>query len=230
MKSRRRAHKQRVLKMVGVGGLAGFAAMQAAHATTQITFDGFTQSNTNIFTLAGFGSNVTASDANYTVSLGPNGVLGTPDITLTWGIGYQTYTAWDGRGNVAQTDFNEATDIDLILTPATGWAVLLDSFELDEWNGGGDTSVSWSVFDAGGVLASGTWGKADPGGRDLIQTGLTSDDVALGESVTLRFTLNTGALSYIALDNLTFQQVPEPSTIALGVLGLGALALRRRRS
>jgi hypothetical protein len=41
--------------------------------------------------------------------------------------------------------------------------------------------------------------------------------------------LVSGLPSYIALDNLTFQQVPEPSTIALGLLGLGALALRRLR-
>ena len=103
MKTRRNNQKRRILKIVGAAGLAGLAAMQGAQATTQITFDGFTDSNIDISTLTGFGSNVTASDANYTVSLGIGGVTGTPDITLTWGVGYQTYTGWDGRGNVAQT-------------------------------------------------------------------------------------------------------------------------------
>jgi hypothetical protein len=229
MKTRRNGQNRRVLKLVGAGGLASLAAIHGAQATTQITFDGFTENNIDISTLAGFGSNVVVSDADFTVSLGSNGILGTPDISLTWGVGYQTYTAWDGRGNVAQTDFNLATDIDLIFTPTANFAVQLDSFELDMWNGGGDTSVSWSIFDAQGTLASGTWLKSDPGGRDQVLTGLGTDDVNLGEAVTLRLNLNSGAVSYLALDNLIFQQVPEPSAIALGLLGLGALALRRRR-
>ena len=132
-------------------------------------------------------------------------------------------------------DYNLASDIDLTFTPTATSGVLLDSFDLDEWAGGGDTSVSWSIFDAQGALASGTWLKStatdpsDLGGRDQILTGLTEGDITLGEAVTLRLTLNSGAPSYLALDNLTFQQVPEPSAIALGLLGLGALALRRRR-
>lgn len=230
MKQRRNSKGRRILKMVGTGGLMGLAAMQGAQATTQITFDGFTEDNIDISSLAGFGSNVTGSDANYSVSLGVGGVVGTPDITLTWGVGYQTYTGWDSRGNVAQLDFNAATDIDLTFTPNAGTGVLLDSFDLDEWAGGGDTSVSWSVLGSQGTLANGTWLSSEPGGRMQILTGLTDGDVTLGESITLRFSLNQGAPSYLALDNLTFQQVPEPSTIALGLLGLGALALRRRRS
>ncbi len=150
-------------------------------------------------------------------------------------MGYQTYSGWEDRGSVAQLDYNLATDIDLTFTSPAGVGVLLDSFDLDEWAGGGDTSVSWSIFHAQGALASGTWLKStatdpsDLGGRDQILTGLTEGDITLGEAVTLRLSLNSGAPSYLALDNLTFQQVPEPSAIALGLLGLGALALRRRR-
>ena len=229
MKKGRKNQGRRVLKVIGAGGLVGLAAIQATQATTQITFEGFATDNVDISSLTGFGSNVTANDANYTVSLGSAGFVGTPDITLTWGVGYQTYTAWDGRGNVAQTDFNATTNIDVIFTPTAGNGVLIDSFDLDEWAGGGDTSVSWSVFDAQGTLASGTWLKSEPGGRDQILTGLTSGDITLGEAVTLRFSLNSGLPSYVALDNLTFQQIPEPSAVALGLLGLGALAMRRRR-
>jgi hypothetical protein len=211
--------------------------MQAAQATTEITFEGVEDDNVEISTLPGFGSNVTASDLNWNVSLGPTGATGTPDITLTWGLGYQTWQAWGldagagipDRGNVAQLDFNAATDIDLTFTPTPELGVLLNSFFLDEWVGGGDMNVSWSIFDSQGTLASGTWLKSEPGGRDQILTGLTANDVTLGEAVTLRFNLVSGEPSYIALDNLTFQQVPEPSAIALGLLGLGALALRRRR-
>jgi hypothetical protein len=209
--------------------LAGLAAVQTAQATTEVTFGGFTANNVDISTLAGYGDNVTASDANYTVSLGVGGAVGTPNIALDWGAGYQTYTSWDGRGNVAQADFGFGTNINLTFTPELGYGVLLESFVLDEWAGGGDVSVSWSVFDAQGTLASGTWLKSTAGGRDQVPTGLAPGDIRLNQPVTLRFTLNSGEPSYIALDNLTFSQVPEPSVLALGLLGLGALALRRRR-
>ena len=207
---------------------------RGAHATTEITFEGFTENNTDISTILGYGSNVGASSADYNVSVGASGILGTPGISLTWGTGYQTYTAWDGRGNVAQTDFNLAASIDLLFTPSAGSGVLVNSFDLDEWDGGGNMSVSWSLFDSTGTLASGDWTKNDPGGRDTILTGLTPGAINIDQPVTLRFTLNSGSVSYVALDNLIFDQVqvvPEPGVVSFGLLGagLGALALRRRK-
>ena len=223
--------KRSSFKAVGLG-VAGLAAAQGVQATTEITFEGFTGDNVDISTLPGYGSNVSASNSDYAVSLGATGVLGTPDITLTWGVGYQTYTAWDGRGNVAQTDFNFGNPITLTLTPSASTGVLITSFNLDEWDGGGVMSVSWDISDTSGSLASGTWNKDDPGGRDTVVTGLTLGDVNVGAPVTLSFNLNSGLVSYIALDNLIFDQVPEPSTLALALLGgvgLGAAAMRRRR-
>ena len=211
---------------------------RSAHATTEITFGSFSANNVDLSTLAGYGSNVGASSADYNVSIGAAGVLGTPDISLTWGTGYQTYTAWDGRGNVAQTDFNLASPIDLVFTPTADAGVLVSSFALDEWAGGEDSSVSWSLFDSVGTLASGVWNNrnfandpGDLGGRDTILTGLTAANINVGLPVTLRLTHNSGLVSYLALDNLTFDQVPEPSVVSLGLLGagLGALAMRRRK-
>ena len=206
---------------------------RGAHATTEITFGGFTTDNLDISTMLGYGSNVGASSADYNVSLGAAGLLGTPGIGLTWGSGYQSYTAWDGRGNVAQTDYNAANPIDLVFTPIAGSGALVNSFALDEWAGGGSTSVNWSLFDSTGTLASGVWTKSNAGGRDMILTGLTTANVNIGLPVTLRMALNSGAPSYVALDNLIFDQVvvPEPSVVSLGLLGagLGALALRRRK-
>jgi hypothetical protein len=243
--------KRNTLQKYGTLAVAatGVFLGRGAHATTQITFGGFTEDNVDISTIAGYGSYVDVSSLDYNVSVGVSGVLGTPGIGLTWGAGYQTYTAWDRRGNVAQTDYNAASPIDLLFTPSAGSGVLVNSFALDEYKGGGtaysdpaygDSSVSWSLFDSLGTLASGTWdlrnNANDPndlGGRNTILTGLTSANITLGQPVTLRLILNSGAPSYLALDNLIFDQVvvPEPGVVSLGLLGagLGALALRRRQ-
>jgi hypothetical protein len=55
-----------------------------------------------------------------------------------------------------------------------------------------------------------------------------------GEKLTLSLTQTSGLGSYLAMDNLTFDQiaVPEPNSLAVAVTGmggLGALAIRRRR-
>jgi len=221
------------LNMIGLG-MVGLAAAHPAGATTRITFGGFTANNINISTLTDYGSNVTADSADYVVSSGVSGVTGTPDLQLTWGVGYQTYTDWDGRGNVAQLDFGVSPEISLILTPGAGAGALVSSFDIDIWSGApeADFSINWSLTDATGSLASGVWTQ-NTGGRSTVTTGVGAENVRIGEPVTLRYSLNSGSPSYVALANLTFDQVqvPEPSSIALGAvgLGLGALAMRRRR-
>lgn len=220
--------------------IVGVFLGRGAHATTEITFGGFTTNNGDISTYLGYGSNVGASSPDYNVSIGAAGILGTPGIGLTWGAGYQTYTGWDGRGEVAQTDYNASASgpIDLVFTPSVGSGVLVNSFVLDNYTGGGKANVSWDLFDLTGPLASGVFtqngglgGVGGPGGQSTILTGLTSGDVNIGAPVTLRLVMNAGFPSYLALDNLVFDQVPEPSTVGLGLLGagLGALALRRRK-
>jgi hypothetical protein len=65
------------------------------------------------------------------------------------------------------------------------------------------------------------------GGRSLISPNVVG---LLGDALTLNLTLLTGEPSYFAVDNLTFDQVPEPSALALVFPGaLGAAAMRRRR-
>src|SRR5690606_10466885 len=132
-------------------------AVHSTHAETQITFGGFTAVNETI--PSGYGSNVSAGSADYTVSPGATGITGTPNISATWGPGFETYIGWDGRGEVAQLDFNGATagEIILTLTPDPGFGVLVPSFDLDYYAGGGDVNLNWSVSDPIGTLASGLW-------------------------------------------------------------------------
>ena len=185
-----------------------------------------------VASIAGFGSNVSADGPSYLASLGASGIIGTPGITLGWGLGYQTYIGWDGRGKLAQTDFTRSAnaDLELSLTPIPGYGVLVSSFDLDEWAGGGTCDLTWTLSDPIGTLATGNWVRST-GGRDLITTGLTAANLHDGQTVTFRLQRNSGSGSYMALDNLVFDQIgiPEPSALSIGLMGLGALALRRRR-
>ena len=69
----------------------------------------------------------------------------------------------------------------------------------------------------------------DAGGRSTVTPNVTG---ANGEALTLSLGQSGGNGEYLAIDNLTFDQVtiPEPSSVALlGLGGLGVL-LRRRRN
>ena len=74
--------------------VSALLAGQSASAFTIITNEGFTAINDDLPT--GYGDNVSADTANYTVGL-TGSVTGTPDITLDLlgGFSYDTYTDWD---------------------------------------------------------------------------------------------------------------------------------------
>jgi hypothetical protein len=212
-------------------GSAGLGLVCGARADSVITFQGFTENNVSISSLPGYGDNISLNTPDYIATLGLGGIRGTPDITLDWLGQWDTYTGWDGRGSVGQTDFNGGSPISIVFTPTAGFGVRLASFDLDEWNGGGDGNIAWSITGAtSGELATGSWTMVPTGGRKTISPGVSGQ---VGEAVTLSLQLNSGAPSYLALDNLTFAQVPEPSALALGALGamgaLGAAAMRRRK-
>lgn len=162
-------------------------------------------------------------------------VQGTPDIDLTWGSGVDHsvdwYDDWDDRSVVAQVDYNLANPISITFTPNAVWGVLISSFDLDEWTGGGEMSVAWSISDAFGTLSSSTWSRST-GGRDNILTGLTADDIHPGQAVTLTFQGLSGDGSYFGVDNISFDQVttsvPEPSTFALIAFGGILCAIRKK--
>lgn len=215
-------------------GAATILAAAQAGAATIITADGTPWAdNVAVGSFAGFGSNVTTTgNGHYTVSAGLTGVVGTPNITLafndvgTGGQGWDQYTNWNGRGNVMQMESSTDTQT-ITLTPTASQAVVLNSAAFDEWAGGGSLAINWSVSGTtSGTISSGTWTRST-GGRDLVNFAATG---ALGEVLTLSLTRTSGNSTYFAIDNLSFDQVPEASSMLLGAAGLGALAMRRRRN
>lgn len=171
-------------------------------------------------------------------------LAGTPDIALDWGSGvigdgWDSYLDWDGRGESIQTDFGQVNPMSVVFTPGSGTiGVQITSFDLDEWAGGGDSVVSWAVKNGATTIVSGTWNDYNDlsglnGGRSTVNTGMTVSqaEANAGSALSLELTFNSGSADFLAMDNLSFDQVvvPEPSSTALAALGLGAMAMRRRR-
>ncbi|HTJ00491.1 MAG TPA: hypothetical protein VL527_16545 [Dongiaceae bacterium] len=206
-------------------------------AATTINFDGAGLSQNNNMPQT-YGDFVSADGPGIAVSLGAS-VSGTPNVDLSWGSGVahsvDWYDGWDGRGAVAQLDYNLANPISITFTPAAGWSVVIDSFDLDAWSGGGNMDVAWSISDISGTLASSTWARST-GGRDSILTGIDINNLHAGQAVTLTFQGITGDGSYFGVDNIAFDQipaaVPEPLSSTLLVLGgvLGGIRILRWRN
>jgi len=167
---------------------------------------------------------------------------GTPNIDITWNSpadetsddGWDSYADWDGRGEVGQINPTGGV-LTVTFTPDAGFGAFVTSFDLDEFTGGGNTITDWSLL---GTPFSGTWddysdAQGGNGGRTNISTGMTSADAVFGPLV-LELTQVSGFGSYLAMDNLAFDQVevPEPTAIGLALLGLGGLGaagMRRER-
>ena len=161
--------------------------------------------------------------------------------------------AWDAlnpptTNAVAQTQSHAAGGaLEIQFLPSAGKAVVVNSFDIGNatdqtiWDGtygfhielldDSDDSVVWSHDTP-------LWGLEDPGPPRVIREESVTVDYmgALGQSYTLTFARVTdpldpgnGQVYRTGLDNLSFSQVPEPSTLALMALcGLGIVARRRR--
>ncbi|MEX0612161.1 MAG: PEP-CTERM sorting domain-containing protein [Pirellulales bacterium] len=223
-KFERRSSRRRVLASLAAAGVAGMGSL--AQADTSTTLTGLTAPG-NVPVPINHGSNA--------------------EVTLTWDqLGWDQYGTlnyaggWNGRGNVYQMEYNTQT---ILFNPVSNASVTIGEFFLDEWAGGTNTSSTWSVRTQNNVIASGTWNlkdnvndPGDAGGRDLIVVNAVGPP---GRSLLLEFTNldsnNGGGYdSYLAMDNLVFSTtiVPEPATAVMawmGIGGLGAMAMRRKR-
>ncbi|WP_425398832.1 PEP-CTERM sorting domain-containing protein [Aeoliella sp.] len=157
---------------------------------------------------------------------------GTPNVALAWDSDWDQYSGWpnDPGDGVYQHDNDIGSPHTIVLTPELGVDVTLTSLDLNVWTGGGDTDVDWSVTGSiSGLLGSGTWSTPD--------ASVVTNPIGLSgtgsESLTLSLTQTSGSASYLAVDNLAFDQtgspIPEPATLALlGLGGFGAAAMRRK--
>jgi len=189
---------------------------------TVLTYNGWAGDNNNIadkYDDAGenYGSRISSSPVTYhetgvsdisAVFTVGNGW--TPNIELTWGGGqpdlWDTYTGWAGEEVAQIQGSSPGNPQELVFTPDAGYGVLINSFDLDEWSGGGGCVVDWKVSDATGTLASGTWIGDNAGTRSTVNTGLTIDDMTIGNVVTLSFEQTAGDVTYLAMDDTNFDQ------------------------
>lgn len=222
-----------------VGLLAAMGARPAV-ATVVVHNNGFAANNEALPGHPNYASNVSADGANWTATAGVDGWVGAPNIALTWagaggdsGTGFDTYTNWDGRGNAVQLQGNGVKTITFAPSSAN-YGVAINSFDLDAWAGGGGTmAYDWAITGSvSGLLGNGSWSRPNAGtngGRDTIAANVNG---ALGETLVLSLTYVSGDINFVAMDNLTFDQlgvIPEPaSATLLAAVTLGLCAMRRR--
>jgi len=161
--------------------------------------------------------------------------FGTPGISLTWGGGPGT-SRWeyynDAVWSAGQLDGSTNGAFHSILfTPIASVAVRLDSLNFHPYYVSAETfNYSWSVRDGSTVLTSGSIiFSSDATKNHPVNINYTGN---VGESLTLRLdrTGGTGIGQNIAVDDVRFAQVPEPSTLALLSMGcLAGIAVRARR-
>lgn len=222
------------LTKLAYSGVTGLAMAQAVSAATILSGGGAIANNT-LVDGTGHGSNAS----------------GTPNVSLVWFADTQ-WDFWTSRTTTTNTPFDAwpsdplangvyqmdnadaGVSFTIAFTPDAGFNVILTSADINAWTGGGSFVMDWTATGA----TSGTLGSGDnvaiaaDGVTGINFGGLTGTGA---EAVTLTLTMDatsTGTGSYLAMDNLAFDQVaavPEPSSTALAAIGLGAMAMRRRR-
>jgi glycerophosphoryl diester phosphodiesterase len=192
---------------------------------TILTFEDFPSSNIHLNAVANpFGAGQYGSRATSAINTGfQQGDGWTTNVVLNWGIGWQTYTGWPfgndaqtGAGRVVQADFSEAgaTPLLLTFTPDAGFGVQLKSFAFTVWDNSPvlPVQIRWTVYGGsvapGNVLATGeSTAFGASGGAQTINTGLSSVHAA-ASPVILRWELLSGDPTWVAINNVNFNQGP----------------------
>lgn len=212
--------------------------------TSNATIIGFANSFGNNTTLPGdIGSFATADMGGVTVMNGA-----TPNIGLTWDDSWDYHHAsffdvvedhtmggaWDTDGgpDIAQTD---VTTQSVVFAVDAGSALVLNQFDFGLTRESLDQGNTWTISltdSSNATVWTDTIHLLNTGSGD-VRT-LAPNFVGVdGEDYTLTFNFDSEDAGQTygpgrnALDNLSFNQVPEPATMAL--LAFGGLMLVRRR-
>lgn len=227
------------------------SALLTAHATaaTVITNNGRTSDNVDIPQT--FGDNITTATADISVSLGVGGFIGTPNIDLGWsstgGSGGQTNnwqhhratggTPSPGGGALQMDGGVVGSTYSVTFTPQAGYGVVLNSFSFvnDTTSNNVNYYYTVSIIDvtaSNPILTTNVSFNPSVSNTVPLATVNLNTTGAIGNTLRLQLQRTAGAGTAgagndIYIDNLSFDQVPEPSVALLG--GMGALALLRRR-
>lgn len=209
----------------------------ASHATV-IGFGNLGGNNTTV--PGGLASNASADGSGFVVTNGT-----TPNIALLWDANWDIHTsgnfnpleaqtvgggAWDNESSIArvgQLDFGTHT---IVFSATPGYALVLNSFDFGHTaEAGAATTTAWTLSLTDSSLND-VWTQtvSFTGGQTFtIAPNFTGNP---GESYTLKFDRTAssyGSDGRHGIDNLSFNQVPEPASA--GLLGLAGLVLLARR-
>jgi glycerophosphoryl diester phosphodiesterase len=222
----------------------GIDVLTSSAGSSNLTFRG---NGTNVPIPAHWGSFNAVGSAGAAVSGD-----GTPWVELTWSVKnnagdahWEFYEDAEWNGAAQLDDFTNAQAFDVVLTPASGFGVKLDSFVFDDYAGFDPigSAFTWTLFrdnENGSVINSATRVLSD--GQDLlINTGMMS---AYAGPLLLRISAATNPAGQFggfdsAITNLAFSMstaggrgaiaaVPEASGFVLLGFGVTLLVVARR--
>ena len=151
----------------------------------------------------------------------------TPNIQLEWtGIGTANWDQYewlrDPGDGVYQLDGSVGDTHIITFTPDTGWNAAIALLDLNVWIGGGETDVEWEVIGSiSGSLGDGTFTTPD----DAVVSHIVAVEGFDSEILTLTLTQTSGLASYLALDNLVFDQIPDLDDLLCDFDGDGTCAV-----